>query len=481
MMRSATAVFAVMLMMTISLSGCLWEEDDPDDGVRLIKYSDSRVYTYQTNIYGIGPRLTGTEGEYDGARYIRDEFISFGLENVAIEWFNVTCYEVNDASFSVVQYNPSTGQESDRIEYVHKEDFILQGYSGSRGWSDRLDDLEVVDVGDGGNESDYADANGKAVIVTTEGDLSFSELFVRAWENGAEANILHNTEIHEDLEDHPYHPISFTATGEVDGHYVPLPDMYSAGQGPDIPSFMISKEAGDDIKLKLSTQTVHPVTGESNIKVQIDFDVTVEQRPLNVVVGEVVGKGDGLVMVGAHHDSVYVTPGAQDNTCGVATLMEMAKNLVGTDPKRTIRFATWGGEENGLLGSWEYLKANMGILDELAVYINLDMVNVELSRGKQVTIDATDPSMISKLKRVVNSVKDRHSWARDYDFNFRERNLTSGSDQASFTLEGAEAVSYWGSGSVGYHTPLDDMTHIYKESLMLCGIIIGSFALLVAG
>jgi len=478
MMRSATAVFAVTLMMTISLSGCLWEEDGSDDSVSLINFSDSRAYTYETNLYGIGPRLTGTEGEYSGARYIRDEFISFGLENVAIEWYNVTCYEVNSASFSLVQYNPTTGQETDRNDYIHKDEFILQGYSGSRPWNDRTDDLEVIDVEDGSDESLYGDANGKAVIVTSDGNLTFSELFIRAWENGAEANIIHNTHIHEELD---YHPISFTATGEKDGHFVPLPDMYSAGQGPDIPSFMVSGPAGDDIKTKLQSQSFNPVTGESSIKVQIDFDVTIETRPLNVVVGEVVGKGDGLVMVGGHHDTVYVTPGAQDNTCGPATILEMAKNMADKKPKRTIRFATWGGEENGLLGSWEYIKAHSDVLEELVVYCNLDMVNVELSRGNRVTLQSTDPSMVSKLKRVVSSVKDRHSWARDYDIHIEQNNLTGGSDQASFTLEGAEAMSYWGSGSVGYHTPLDDMSHIYKESLMLAGIIVGSFALLMAG
>lgn len=478
MMRSVTAVIAVTLMLSMSLSGCLfWEEESSDDNVSLITYSDDRAYTFETNIYGIGPRLTGTENEYTAARYIRDEFISFGLENVDIEWYNVTCYEVNSASLSIKKYNPTTGQETDRQDYIHMEEFIVQGYSGSRSWDNQFDDLEVIDVGNGSDESAYADADGKAVIVTSDGDLSFSELFVRAWENGAEANIIHNVHIHEELD---YHPISFTATGEEDGHYVPLPDMYAPGQGPDIPSFMVSGPAGDEIKLWASSATPVLATGESSVQLEIDFDVTIETRPLNVVVGEVVGSGDGLVIIGAHHDSVYVTPGAQDNTCGPATLMEMAKNMADKKPKKTIRFATWGGEENGLLGSWEYVNAHPEVLEELSVYINMDMVNVELSRGNRVTMGATDEKYISKLKKVVSSVKDKHSWARDYDYHYYTSNLTSGSDYVSFTVEGADAVTYWGSGSVGYHTPLDDMSHIYKESLMLCGIILGSFALIMA-
>jgi hypothetical protein len=477
MMRRATAVITVMLMLTISLSGCLWEEES-EDSVKLISFSEDRVEVQETNLYGIGPRLTGTQGEYDGANYIMNEFITYGLSYVAIEEYDVTCYEVNSAEFSLVQYNPTTGQETDRFDYIHMTEFILQGYSGSRVHNDRLDDLEIVDVGNGSDEALYADAGGKAVIVTSIGDMTFTELFIRAWENGAEANIIHNEDIHEEL---GYHPLSFSASTEIEGHMAPLPDAYPPGQGPDIPSFMVSDQAGQDIKTKLSSQTINQVTGESNVKVQIDFDVTIETRPLNVVVGEVTGSSDGLVLIGAHHDSVYVTGGAQDNTCGVATLLEMAKNMAGSKPKRTIRFATWGGEEEALMGSWEYIKAHPGIIDELKVYINLDMVNVELSRNRKVTMGTNNGEFTSKLKKVQKAVVDKYSWAKKYDFNYYEDNLTGGSDQASFALEGGDAVVYWGSGSVGYHTPLDDLSHIYKESLMLAGIILGSFALLVAG
>jgi carboxypeptidase Q len=66
-------------------------------------------------------------------------------------------------------------------------------------------------------------------------------------------------------------------------------------------------------------------------------------------------------MAGAHLDSWVAGDGAVDNGAGVAMVMEAARILqaMGVKPKRTIRFALWAGEEQGLLGSMAYVEQHL--------------------------------------------------------------------------------------------------------------------------
>jgi hypothetical protein len=67
---------------------------------------------------------------------------------------------------------------------------------------------------------------------------------------------------------------------------------------------------------------------------------------------------DEVVLLGAHLDSVAASPGATDNATGSAAVMEAMRILkaVGVKPRRTIRVALWGGEEQGLLGARAYVR-----------------------------------------------------------------------------------------------------------------------------
>lgn len=78
------------------------------------------------------------------------------------------------------------------------------------------------------------------------------------------------------------------------------------------------------------------------------------------IFAEITGKDPkaGYVMAGAHLDSWVAADGAADNASGSAVVMEAARILaaLGVKPKRTIRFALWSGEEQGLLGSAAYVE-----------------------------------------------------------------------------------------------------------------------------
>lgn len=89
--------------------------------------------------------------------------------------------------------------------------------------------------------------------------------------------------------------------------------------------------------------------------------------------GEIPGTDlkDEIVMIGAHLDSWHAGTGATDNGAGSAVMMEAMRILksIGTNPRRTIRVALWGGEEQGLLGSRSYVKRTLGErLDKTAPY-----------------------------------------------------------------------------------------------------------------
>ena len=82
------------------------------------------------------------------------------------------------------------------------------------------------------------------------------------------------------------------------------------------------------------------------------------------VLGEIPGTdlAGEVVMVGAHYDSWHEAAGASDTAAGCAVALEAARILkaIGVKPRRTIRVAFWGGEEQGLHGSREYVNAHFG-------------------------------------------------------------------------------------------------------------------------
>ena len=89
---------------------------------------------------------------------------------------------------------------------------------------------------------------------------------------------------------------------------------------------------------------------------------------------------DEVVMIGGHLDSWHTGVGATDNADGATTVMEAMRLLkaIGAKPRRTIRVALWGGEEQGLLGSKAWVAAhlagdtNRDARDKMDVYFNID-------------------------------------------------------------------------------------------------------------
>jgi hypothetical protein len=101
-----------------------------------------------------------------------------------------------------------------------------------------------------------------------------------------------------------------------------------------------------------------------------------ETRTDYSVIAELPGKNeDNVVMAGAHLDSVIEGPGINDNGSGSGALLETALLMANLNPENTLRFAWWAGEEQGLLGSADYVAGlSQAERDRIALYMNYDMI-----------------------------------------------------------------------------------------------------------
>jgi hypothetical protein len=94
------------------------------------------------------------------------------------------------------------------------------------------------------------------------------------------------------------------------------------------------------------------------------------------VIAELPGKNrNNVVMAGSHLDSVIDGPGINDNGSGSAALLETALMMARSKPQNTLRFGWWAAEEQGLVGSADYVAGlSQREIDRIALYMNYDMV-----------------------------------------------------------------------------------------------------------
>jgi N-acetylated-alpha-linked acidic dipeptidase len=144
-----------------------------------------------------------------------------------------------------------------------------------------------------------------------------------------------------------------------------------------------------------------PVT--LRLKVEMDYQV----RPIWNVIGTLRGneEPENIVIVGNHRDAW--TYGAVDPNSGTAVLLEMARGFgelvrSGYRPRRTIKFASWDGEEYGLLGSTEWVE-NFKTLStrNVVAYVNMDAA----ISGDQFSVGAS-PSLRLFVQRIAGMVND---------------------------------------------------------------------------
>jgi hypothetical protein len=199
------------------------------------------------------------------------------------------------------------------------------------------------------------------------------------------------------------------------------------------------------------------------------------------VVAEIPGTdpvvGDEVVLLGAHLDSWHSATGASDNADASASLMEAMRILraLGVKPRRTIRMALWGGEEEGLLGSKAYAAAhyagdaNAKAREKLSVYFNSD--------------PGTGPIYGWYLENnaAVQPIFD--AWLAPFKDLGARKNVMAGitnTDHLSFTALGLPGFNslqdYREYDTRDHHTNMDFAERVKPEDLKQSAIVLAAFA-----
>ena len=148
-----------------------------------------------------------------------------------------------------------------------------------------------------------------------------------------------------------------------------------------LPEMVVSTE--DYLKLQRLMQDKKDVQLEMDVQNKFYNDDLTGYNVVAEIPGTYPNLKNQVVMLGGHLDSWHSGTGATDNGAGCIVMMEAVRILkaLGVEPKRTIRIALWGGEEEGLLGSFGYVKKHFGDPKDMnlkpeqknvSVYFNLD-------------------------------------------------------------------------------------------------------------
>ena len=148
------------------------------------------------------------------------------------------------------------------------------------------------------------------------------------------------------------------------------PIFITAPQGMTIPAAMISNDIGEQIvsQTQSGTVTLHMIVDATTTPI----------TQYNVIGDTPTGNPDRTIVLGSHLDSVEEGPGINDNGSGSSMDLEIAEQVARLDlkPRNRLRFAFWGAEEAGLVGSTDYVNelVGNGKIKEIEANLNFDMV-----------------------------------------------------------------------------------------------------------
>jgi len=490
-MNLAGTKLVAIVIVTILIVGIglyyVIKEDEPES-YPIIDFDYSRAYDDLQYLAGDLPnRASGTDNERQAAEYISGEFNASGLTNVIIHEFPWLLYEPEGQPILNIIYQeqeyilgqPIGWSDNEGMNLQHHENFTILGFSGT----ENANDIELAFVGNGSEDNYTAagDVSGMAVLVESDNSLSYSQIYHQALNHSAAVSLI--------FDQHRVVPIAKTSIGpDLDNddveHMIPFPTAYGYSPNDLIPHLMLDNATGYQM-----IEWIESASNDDDQRVVADIDVRVivEERNVLVVTGDVKGATDDVIMLGAHMDTHYVGPGAIDNGVGTVTVLEVARQLGNTSGlKKTIRLATWGGEEIALLGSYGYYLDQRSELDDhLKLYLNFDMSHASLidDNSNRVPFEVNDAKHVQPLEDIRDQFfKANPELAAKYDVSITLRETAGPSDHRTFNLEGIDTLTSYGSGAQHYHTNQDTLTDetINAESLQIAGCIEGSYALYMA-
>ena len=371
---------AVLFFLTLGTTGRLHGQDTVDRAMiaKLRAESDARsrvLESYRVLTDVIGPRLTGTPGFKRSVDWTRERLSEWGMSNVTVETW---------------PFGRGWTLEKLTLEMTEPRYFPLEGYPEA--WTPSTRGvLRATPVYVGDRTADQIRAMGaqlKGAIVLAqppqEGELLITADRPQPGDTEARVRIGAPPMLRKE---------GLTPMRDL----MPILQQLGAGlvlrpnQGQHGTIFVLgNRNTRDDAVPSVVLATEHynmlarlTQTGTA-VKVQAEIRSRYHAADTSGynVIAEIPGTDPVLknevVMLGAHLDSWHSATGATDNADAVAATMEAMRLLksVGAQPRRTIRLALWGGEEQGLLGSRAYverhLKNDAAARDRIAVYLNDD-------------------------------------------------------------------------------------------------------------
>jgi len=441
-MRGA-ALIAAGVLLTAGCSEAEVETPPVDPAVLADAVELDAVMAHLTELERIagendGNRSLGTPGYDASVDYVAGALRDAGFD-VQTPEFDTTLFAVENEQLTVdgepmgvsaLGMSPSTGPEGLTARVV-------------RIAPDDTPGCEATDY-------DGVDAAG-AVVIVDRGVCTFAVKEQVAAERGAAALLVANNE-----------------DGPLD----------AAGLGAESnPRIPVGGVAGADAE-RLSAATSVTVTLQTR---------TEDRKSRNVIAQTRTGSTDDVVVVGAHLDSVPEGPGINDNGTGVAAVLETALQL-GSEPDVTnaVRFAFWGAEEVGLVGSTKYVES---LSDEerldIALYLNFDMLGSP--NAGYLVFDGDDSDAVGEGPGPEGSAGIERTFAQFFD----ERGIEVGgtdfdgrSDYGPFVAFGIpaggvftgaddvktpEQAVLWGGTAdqpfdPNYHTPEDTLAGIDRDA-----------------
>ena len=395
-------------------------------------------------------RQPGTPGGQAAGEYIAARFAEYGLEPAGLDstyfqTFTVPYGRITEPPALTVV--PPGGEVLDRT-YAYRTDYraLTGGYLGAGEGEGPVIWLNEC------LHDDYAgiDAAGKIVL----------------------CRYSRNPEVYRQAIEHQVGGLLLLDREQEGGVFRPGGYRETAWVPETVPAYLISEAVArdlltgtrytlDDLSLRFAAT---PLSTTVALAVTLEEREAVEARNvLALLPGSDPLRGDELVVIGAHYDHLGQEPdgaimhGANDNASGVATVLEIARLWQAQDffPARSVLFAAWDGEEQGLLGSRYYVQHPTYPLTRTVAVLNLDMVGT----GEALRIDG-EGAVATQLR----ASAEVFGITTTLTFDGR-------SDHVSFHAAGIPAAtSIWWPDTV-YHTPDDQVQAIEPEKLKAVGVL----------
>lgn len=344
---SMTIVGLLAIVLSVSLVSAATEVDTSELRAAV---TVAGIRAHQQELQNIatangGTRVAGSSGYDDSAEYV------FNLLDAA-------GYDVSYQPFDFPFFQELTPAELEQtapnqVTYTYLVEFFTMDYSGSDEVTAGVQavDLNLPSTGgstSGCESSDFDGFTAGNIALIQRGTCTFAQKAINAEAAGAVGVIIFNEGNSPDRE-----PLF---GGTLGGPVVSIP-VVSASFAFGI---ALNDLIDDGLMLRLKTDTVSET-----------------RSTVNVLADTPGGRADRIVIVGAHLDSVSEGPGINDNGSGTATVLEIALQMaaLGIEPRNKVRFAFWGAEESGLLGSEYYVSTlDTSQIKKISVNLNFDMV-----------------------------------------------------------------------------------------------------------